>query len=120
MPVRSYRDLIVWQRSMELVEETYSLCSRLPAADKQLLADQMRRSAVSVAANIAEGHSRVHRKEFLHLLSIARGSLMELETHLLIAERVDLLSIDQISRALALTDEVSRMLRAMRAKLSST
>ena len=120
MSVRSYRDLIVWQRSMELVEETYSLCSRLPPAERDALADQMRRSAVSVAANIAEGHSRVHRKEFLHMLSIARGSLMELETHLLIAERVYLLSDDQVSRALALLDEVSRMLSAMRAKLSTS
>jgi four helix bundle protein len=105
---------------MELVEEAYALCSRLPTAERPALGDQMRRSAVSVAANIAEGHSRVHRKEFLHLLSIARGSLMELETHLLIAERVSVLSNDQVSHALALVDEVSRMLSAMRAALSSS
>ena len=97
MPVRSYRDLIVWQRSMELVEETYALCSRLPLSERMVLGDQMRRAVVSVAANIAEGHSRAHRKEFLHLLSIAKGSLMELEAHLLIAERVRFLSSGEIT-----------------------
>ena len=120
MPVRSYRDLIVWQRSMELVEETYALCSRLPLSERMVLGDQMRRAVVSVAANIAEGHSRAHRKEFLHLLSIAKGSLMELEAHLLIAERVRFLSIGEIRPALSLLDEVSRMLNAMRSRLRST
>jgi len=117
MIVQSHRDLRVWQRAMDLVALTYAVVRLLPSEERYALGDQLRRAAGSIAANIAEGHSRAHRKEFLQFLAIAHSSLTELETHLMIAERVGHVSGDQILTALALSDQVSRMLTTMRARL---
>jgi four helix bundle protein len=116
--IRSYRDLIVWQRSMELVVETYVIASLLPADESNGLRDQMRRAAVSVAANIAEGHGRAHRREYVNHLSIAKGSLMELHTHLEIVARVHLVPPSTLSRATELADRTSRMLAVLIRKLA--
>lgn len=113
MAVTNFRDLAVWNRSMELVVAVYDLTRAFPRDERRSLTDQMRRAAVSIPSNIAEGHSRIHRKEFLHFLAIARSSLKEVETQLLIAERVRYVTDEQVKPALALCDEVSRMLRAM-------
>ena len=86
--VKSFRDLKVWQQAMDLVSKAYELVKTLPREETYALGDQIRRSAVSIPANIAEGHARQHTKEFLQHLSIARGSLAELETLLLICERI--------------------------------
>ena len=80
----SYRDLVVWSRAMDLVEACYKLTKQLPQSEIYGLSSQIRRAAVSVPANIAEGHERRNLGEYLQHLSIANGSLKELETHLLI------------------------------------
>ena len=118
MVVRGYRELVVWQRAMELVEIVYAAAATLPRSERFGLADQLRRAAVSVPANIAEGHARVHRKEFLHFLSIARSSCVEVETHLLIAQRTRTLRESDVGAALGLCEEVSRMITTMRARLA--
>jgi four helix bundle protein len=86
--IHSYRDLYAWQRAMELVEVTYQLSNSLPSYETYGLAHQMRRSAVSVASNIAEGQGRVHRGDYVHHLSISRGSLAELQTQLELTSRL--------------------------------
>jgi four helix bundle protein len=86
--IESFQDLLVWQKSMDLVTESYVLVHRLPQNKQYGLASQMRRAAVSIPANIAEGFGRWHSKEFVHFLLVANGSLKELETHLLIGKRL--------------------------------
>jgi four helix bundle protein len=86
--VKSFQDLLVWQRAMALVPVVYGLTKLLPREERFALGDQMRRAAVSVPANIAEGHARRYTKEYLHHLSIARGSLAELLTLVLLSERL--------------------------------
>ncbi|WP_419176495.1 four helix bundle protein [Desulfosediminicola sp.] len=86
---RLHHDLVVWQEGMKLVEHIYGVARRLPDYEKYELSSQLRRAAVSVPANIAEGAGRNGQKEFLHFLTIARGSLCELETLLLLCSRLD-------------------------------
>src|SRR5580704_883837 len=90
--VRSYRDLIVWQKSLELAEAVYTATKSFPKEEIYGLTSQMRRAAVSVASNIAEGHSRQTRGEFLQFLGMSRGSLAELQTQAILAARLDLLT----------------------------
>jgi four helix bundle protein len=111
--IASYRDLLVWQKSMDLVLRSYELSRCLPANETYGLTSQTQRAAVSVPANIAEGQGRHHLGDYLHHLSIASGSLKELETHLLIAQRLSYLSEAQIEPAMALSAEVGRMLGAL-------
>lgn len=99
---------------MELSELAYVVTRPLPRHEQRGLADQIRRSAVSVAANIAEGHGRLHRGEYIHHLSFAAGSLAELETLLLLASRLHSIDVD---RAMSLAAETGRMLCALIGKL---
>ena len=115
--VRSFRDLRVWQRGVDLVCLTYAISRRLPKEERFALGGQMRRAATSIPANIAEGHTRLHRKEYLHFLSIAHGSLSELHTHLTVAERVGYIDADDAAPALAVCDELGRMLTALKTRL---
>ncbi|HEU4700615.1 MAG TPA: four helix bundle protein [Gemmatimonadales bacterium] len=108
--VRSYRDLIVWQRAMQLAEAAYVVSRALPMEERYGLASLLQRAAVSVAANIAEGHGRVHRREYAHHLSIAVGAVAEIETLLLLASRLHVLPTPPMERATALADETGRML----------
>ena len=94
--VASYRDLLVWQKSMDLVVKSYELAKRLPSNETYGLATQIQRSAVSVPANIAEGYGRHHLGDYLHHVSVANGSLKELETHLLIGQKLLYFREDQI------------------------
>ena len=119
MSLRSYRDLVVWQRSMELAEEVYSLCATLPRFEIFALAGQLRRASSSIPANIAEGYGREYRADYVKHLSVAQGSLAELETLVMLGVRVGHLQPASVIKACALSDEVSRMLRAMLAKLGS-
>ncbi len=111
--VSNYRGLLVWQKSMDLVVASYQIAKRLPVAETYGLTAQMRRAAISVPSNIAEGYGRHHLGDYLHHLSVANGSLKELETHLLIAQRLSFLSESDIEPALALAGEVGRMLRGL-------
>jgi four helix bundle protein len=116
--IKSYRDLLVWQKAMDLVVESYQLAKKLPHDELYGLVSQLRRAAVSVPANIAEGHGRRRLGDYLHHLSIASGSLTELETHLLIAVRLGYLQADEIKRVWEMATEVGRMLTGLSEKLS--
>lgn len=88
LSLKTYKDLRAWQQAFALVREVYSVTESLPSTEAYGLTSQIRRAAVSVPANIAEGYSRTSRKEYIQFLSIARGSLSELETLILIAKEV--------------------------------
>ncbi len=111
--VRHYGDLVVWQKSMDLAELCYEITRSFPKDELFGMVSQIRRCACSVPANIAEGHSRGYKKEFLHFLSISKGSLGEFETHLLLAERVGLMNKDQLTKPQALSTEVGKMLNGL-------
>jgi four helix bundle protein len=115
--VKSYRELLVWRRALDLVAECYRITRLLPKTELYGLASQLQRAAVSVPANIAEGHGREHLGDYLRHLSIANGSLMEVETHLLIGEKLAFLSGAEIAPALELAAEVGRMLAGLTRKL---
>jgi four helix bundle protein len=119
MSPQSYRDLIVWQKSMELAKMCYRVTKEFPKEELFGLTSQIRRAAASVAANIAEGNARNHTKEYLQFLSIARGSLAETETLLLLSENVGLLSNSHLQDCLAISDQIGRMLVALRRSLQS-
>ncbi|MGO8816729.1 MAG: four helix bundle protein [Terriglobia bacterium] len=110
--VRCYRDLKVWEKAMDLVIETYRISKLLPKTEMFGLISQIQRAAVSIPANIAEGHGREHLGDYLRHLSIARGSLMELETHMLIITRL-YIPMDEVKRALEMVREVDRMLSGL-------
>jgi len=102
---------------MDLVVSSYRLAERLPAREKYGLTSQLQRAAVSIPANIAEGHGRKRTGDYLHQLSIAHGSPMELETHFLIAGRLAYLKTPDIETILRQTNELSRMLSGLLEKL---
>lgn len=114
----SYRDLDVWQKAMNLVTECYKITKTFPKHEIYGLSAQLQRAAVSIPANIAEGRERQHRKEFAQHISIAYGSLAELETHIQIAERLNYLDTDQAKRLLDQTAEIGRMLNGLRNSLT--
>lgn len=117
--VRSYQDLIVWQKAMDLVVLTYRVTKQLPDDERFGLVSQSRRAAVSVPSNIAEGYGRNRTGDYLRFLSIANGSLKELETDLLIAERLEFLADAAIQSLLNQSDEVSRMLLGLKRSLEA-
>ena len=96
MSTQGYKDLIVWQKSVALVPKIYALLKDFPTEERFALADQIRRAAISVPANIAEGQARNHKKEFLQFLGIAKGSLAELDTLLIVAEKLSYVSPVQL------------------------
>ena len=118
--IKSYRDLKVWQKAVDLAVECYRLTGRFPRSEMYGLTSQVQRSAVSIPANIAEGHGREHLGDYLHHLSTANGSLMELETHLLIAVRLTYLRSDDLKPVFLQTAEVGRMLNGLTSKLKSS
>ncbi len=118
--VLSFQDLIVWQKSMDLVEEVYSLNRELPATERYQLISQISRAVVSIPANIAEGHSRSTRRDYANFVSIARGSNAEVETYLLLVVRLGFAPSSRVARALGLCNEVGRMLSALRESLVDT
>jgi four helix bundle protein len=115
--LQSYQELEVWQRSMTLAEECYQATKGFPREELFGLTCQIRRAAGSIPANIAEGQGRQHTKEFLNHLSIARGSLKELETHLILSQRVGLLESTVLESLLMLANEISRMMAGLRKAL---
>ena len=117
MALQNYRELRVWQVAMNLAEQCYLVTKGFPKDEMFGLTTQIRRAAVSVPANIAEGQGRQSTKEFLNHLSIARGSLLELETHLLLSEQVGLLDETRLNSLLAQSDEIGRMLLGLRRAL---
>ncbi|HEX5500385.1 MAG TPA: four helix bundle protein [Thermomicrobiales bacterium] len=117
---QSYRDLIAWQKGIALVESVYRLTAGWPSDERLGLVAQARRSAVSVPANIAEGAGRSGTREFRHHLSMAHGSLCELETHLIVAQRLGFESRVPANSVLDQTAEVGRLLRGLIRSLDRT
>jgi len=117
--INSYKDLTVWQKSIELVVEIYKLSELFPKSEMYGLASQMRRAAVSIPANIAEGFARKHRKEYSQFIRIAYASGAELETHLEIAKRLGFATVAQLQKAEKLLDEVMRMANSLSRTLSA-
>lgn len=117
--VRSYRDLLVWQRAMDLALGIYALSRSFPDSERFVMVSQLRRAAVSVPSNIAEGHARSSTRDFLRFLSIALGSLAELETQLILAHRLDYLDQDRLESTLVLAGETGRMIRGLQTSLAS-
>ena len=113
MSKNTYRDLKVWQKAMDLVIEVYRLTGSFPSAEMYGLTGQMRRSAVSIPSNIAEGHGQGGGKSFSRYLFIAQGSLKELETQLLIAGRLGYISPEALQPVLANCDEIGKMLTGL-------
>lgn len=107
----NYKELKVWQKSMDLVVDIYKTINNLPQIEKYALSDQIRRCAVSIPSNIAEGAGRNHTKEFIQFLSISLGSLYELQTQLEIAQRVGYIS--NINNLESKTLEIEKMLNAL-------
>ena len=123
MSIRSYQDLEVWQKAMDFVVACYQIAERFPKTEVYGLASQLQRAAVSVSANIAEEQGRSHTKEFLNHLSMAYGSLLEVETHLQIAARLNYLENSSLQSLLEKSAEIGRMLnglmQALNRKLST-
>ncbi|GAC1690132.1 MAG: four helix bundle protein [Gemmatimonadaceae bacterium] len=109
----------MWQKAIQLAVETYRVAARLPVTERYEMSAQLRRAVVSVPANIAEGHGRWHRAEYGHHLSIARGSLAEVETCLVLAVRLHFIAERDLRGTFRLSDEVGRMLTAMMKTLRS-
>jgi len=113
----SFRDLIVWQRAVQLTVAVYKLTSAFPDSERFGLTNQLRRASVSVASNIAEGYGRSTKGEYVLFLGHARGSNFEVQTQLVIAKALDFGSEQSRQLAESLSDEVSRMVVAMMSKL---
>jgi four helix bundle protein len=118
--LKSYRDLLVWQKAVELALLIYRLSEGFPKREIYGLASQVRRAGVSVPSNIAEGYGRNSRREYLQFLSIAQGSLKEMETQTIIAKRLGYVTVSQADRVLADAEIVGKMLgnliRSLRSK----
>ncbi|MDR0289873.1 MAG: four helix bundle protein [Treponema sp.] len=115
--IKTFKDLTVWQEAMNLVEMIYRQTKIFPKEEMYGMTSQIRRAAVSIPANIAEGNGRKSRKEYLQFLSIANGSASELETHLLIAERLNYLAKDSVASLQIQLQSVGRLLSALRKSL---
>lgn len=113
MTIRSFRDLRVWQEGMGVVEWVYRETAHFPSQEVYGLTSQMRRAAVSIPSNIAEGHARESRREYLHHLSIARASLAELETQIEIAHRLAYLTESHQDDFLVLATSLGKQLRSL-------
>ncbi|MFT3787822.1 MAG: four helix bundle protein [Tepidisphaeraceae bacterium] len=109
MPVSSYKELLAWQRAMELAEEIYRLTRSFPDDERFGLTNQMRRSAVSIASNIAEGQGRGAGSDFARFLRIANGSRQELETQLALSYRIGMTTEASAGKAFTLIDKVGRL-----------
>jgi len=116
--LQTYRELKVWQTSMEFTKRIYSITNNLPKDELYGITSQMRRAAVSVPSNIAEGQARYSTKEFIKFLSIAKGSICELETQLLLCIAFDYLNETDISDSMELICQVRKMITSMIKKLS--
>ena len=117
--VRSYRDLIVWQKGIELAKLIYKLTQSFPASEKFGLVSQMRRAAISVPSNTAEGQARRTSGEFLQFISQAEGSLAELDMQIFLSVELTFTRSEKIEPLMRLIEEESKMLNALRLKIST-
>ena len=117
--LRSHRDLLVWQKAMDLVDSIYDISEGFPANESYRLTSQITRAVVSVPANVAEGQARSTAKDFANFLAIAKGSLMETETLLMIAARRSYVTETLAGAAFAQITEISKMLTSLRSRIAS-
>jgi four helix bundle protein len=117
--INSYRDLKVWQLSLFLAKQLYTLTKDFPRSEIYGLSSHIQRAAVSIPSNIAEGHARDSTQEFLRFIVIALGSLAELETQLILAEQLEYIDTFKLQETLAKTDEIQRMLRGLQKSLKA-
>ena len=115
--IQSHRDLIVWQKAMDLSVLIYRLASKFPKDETYRLVSQITRAVTSVPANIAEGHARSTARDYAHFLAVAKGSLMESETFLMLAVRLEYVEREQADSAFQLINEISKMLTSLKSKL---
>ena len=111
--MQTYRDLVAWEKAMELITEIYRVSRKFPSDELYGLVSQMRRSAVSIPSNIAEGQGRLTKGEFIQFLGNARGSLLELETQILVAKNLQYLDEPELKNLFDLTAEVGRLLNGL-------
>ena len=114
-----YRELKVWRLAMELAEEVYKLCTEFPKHEVNGLTSQLQRAAVSVPSNIAEGQARNSSMEFGHFLGIARGSLAEMETQIMLAQRLNYLTAEKVDPALEKAEEIGKMLKGLQKSIAT-
>lgn len=110
---KGYRDLAVWQKSIEYAQEVYKYIDLLPSHEKYALIDQMRRSVVSIPSNIAEGYGRKSNKDFIRFIYIAKGSLCELQTQIELCARFDYCTREQADSLIGAADEIDKMLNGL-------
>jgi four helix bundle protein len=115
---RHYKELLIWQKGMRLAKLVYQVTQSFPAEERYGLTSQLRRAAVSVPSNIAEGQARRGTSEFLHFLSITEGSLAELETQLLLAVELEYCRQESVNPGLGEIDELQKMIVALKRKIS--
>jgi four helix bundle protein len=117
--ITSYRDLLVWQQSMDLAVTCYQLTKTFPREELYGLSSQIRRASSSIPANIAEGYGREYRKEYIHFLRISQGSLKELETHLILSSRVNIIIDPDLQIILTKTESIGKLLNGLIRALES-
>lgn len=114
---KNYRELIVWQKAMDLVEMVYTTSSTFPKEEKFGLTSQLQRAAISIPSNIAEGSGRMGEKECIQFLKIAHGSLSEVETQMMIAQRLHYIDEHTLQSLLRHTEEIGRLINGLRKSL---
>jgi four helix bundle protein len=119
MPLSSYKDLDAWKKGMALVVEVYRVSSHFPRDERFGLTSQVRRASVSIPANIAEGYGRATRAAYANQVSVARGSVNEVETHLAIAEALGFCNASELRTAFGLIEEVQRLVTRLRASIKA-
>ena len=117
--VQTYKELIVWQKSMDMTVMLYPLLKKLPKVETYALSDQMRRAAISIPSNIAEGYGRNTKKEYLQFLYIANGSVCELETQLILCVRVNYFTETEIQPIMSLLSEIGKIIITITKKINS-
>lgn len=115
--LKSYKELIVWQKSIKLVKEVFLLTDKFPKSETYGLISQMRRAAVSIPSNIAEGYGRKSPKEYAQFYSIAYGSTLELETQLIISKELSFIKPEDFQKVNSLLEEVAKMLNSITSKM---
>ncbi len=117
MALKDYRELIAWQRAVDLVEMIYRMTADFPKTEVYALTSQIRRAAVSIPSNVAEGQGRRTTRDFLYFLSVANGSLKEVETQIIVSQRLGFLDEHKKSKLIDLTTEVGRLISGLRKSL---
>ena len=118
--IKSYKDLLIWQKGIQLVKEIYLICKDLPKNEVFGLQSQMKRAAISIPSNIAEGYGRNYTQNYIQFIKIARGSLLELETQVIISKELGLINENQSRKILNLIIEENKMLNAFIKSISNS